>query len=253
MINAMIFAAGLGTRLQPFTHQHPKALAEVNGVPLLEIALKKIEQLGIKKVVVNVHHFSQQIISFINNYKSKELQILISDESNQLLNTGGGLLKASSLFDKFADILIFNVDVVTNAPLQELIKTHKAEKNLATLMVQERNASRFLLFNQQNQLVGWRNPKTKEELWSNHKYKNAQELGFNGVHIVQHQLLKLLSSYNNQPFSIIPEYVKLSSNHAVKGWRNWEGSWIDVGTPEKLNQAATQLAQCTDSEKKLFF
>jgi len=238
MINAMIFAAGLGTRLKPFTENHPKALAEINGVPLLAIALKKIERLGIKKVVVNVHHFADQVISFIEKYESDNLQIQISDERSQLMNTGGGLLKAAPLFDHHADILIYNVDVITNAPIDELIKTHQLQKNLATLMIQKRKASRFLLFDSNNQLRGWRNPKTKEELWGNNPIDTI-EMGFNGVQVIQGKLLELMT--NNQSFPIIPEYIKLSEKYSVRGWSNWEGEWIDVGTPEKLEQASKLL------------
>lgn len=250
MINAMIFAAGLGTRLKPFTENHPKALAEINGVPLLMMALRKIERLGIKKVVVNVHHFAEQVISFIEKYASNNLQILISDESQQLMNTGGGLLKAAPLFDDSADILIYNVDVITNAPIENLIKTHQQQQNLATLMVQKRDASRFLLFNSDNQLIGWRNPKTEEELWAN-KPAISNKMGFNGIQIIQGKLLKLLD--NDRSFPIIPEYIKLSKEYSVRGWSNWKGEWMDVGTPEKIDQASKLLLNYTEKLRENFF
>lgn len=250
MINAMIFAAGLGTRLKPFTKEHPKALAEINGVPLLAIALKKIERLGIKKVVINVHHFAHQVISFVEKHKSNNLEILISDESEQLLDTGGGLLKAAPLFDTEADILIYNVDVITNAPLDELIKTHQQQKNLVTLMTEKRKASRFLLFDADNQLKGWRNPKTKEELWVNQP-EETLEMGYNGVHIIQSKLLGLLDNSNS--FPIFPEYIKLSEKFPVKSWSNWKGEWIDVGTPEKLDQASKLILSYPEKLRDHFF
>ena len=156
----MILAAGLGTRLKPFTSHHPKALATVNNLPLLHIALQKIKRMGIKKVIVNVHHFAEQVTAFIHDYDAGDMKILISDERAQLLDTGGAIQKAGPLFDKEADILIYNVDVVTNAPLDKLIATHQKKQNMATLWVQPRNTSRFLLFTEYNQLCGWRNTKT---------------------------------------------------------------------------------------------
>lgn len=231
MLNAMIFAAGLGTRLRPLTNSKPKALVELNGKPLLQIAIEKIKELKIKKIVINAHHFSEQIISFTEKHEDKDVELIISDETNQLLNTGGGLMKASQYFDKNADILIYNADVITTAPIDLLIKTHQEQKNLATLMTQKRDASRFLYFDENNQLTGWRNPKTNEEIWTQHS-PTAKPMGFNGVHIINSQIFDLIKKEGE--FSIIPEYLELAKDYSIKGWSDWEGIWQDVGTPEKL-------------------
>lgn len=233
MLNAMIFAAGLGTRLRPLTNNKPKALVELNGKPLLQIAIEKIKQLGINKIVINAHHFSEQIISFVENYKDADIELIISDETSQLLNTGGALIKASQYFDKNSDILIYNADVITTAPIDLLIKTHKEQKNLATLMTQHRDASRFLYFDNNNQLTGWRNPKTNEEIWVNHS-PTARPMGFNGVHIINSHIFDLINKEGE--FSIIPEYLELAKEHSIKEWNNWDGIWQDVGTPEKLRE-----------------
>lgn len=229
----MIFAAGLGTRLQPLTNDKPKALVELNGTPLLEIAIKKIKLLGVKKIVINVHHFSEQIISFVEKFGDNELELIISDETNQLLNTGGGLLKASQYFDKNADVLIYNADVITTASIDLLIKTHQQQNNLATLMTQQRKASRFLFFDENDQLAGWQNPKTGEEIWTNSPIE-AVPMGFNGIHIVNAKIFDLIKKEGE--FSIIPEYLELAKHYPIKSWSDWSGLWQDVGTPEKLRE-----------------
>jgi NDP-sugar pyrophosphorylase family protein len=245
----MILAAGLGTRLKPFTSHHPKALATVNNLPLLHIALQKIKRLGIKKVIVNVHHFADQVTSFIQDYDAGNMEILISDERAQLLDTGGGVLKAGPLFDKGADILIYNVDVVTNAPLEELIATHQKQQNIATLWVQPRSTSRFLLFTADNQLCGWRNTKTGDELWVKEPIASSP-LGFNGIQVIQHRLLSLLPPKG--AFPIIPEYLNLAGKYKISGWRSDDSQWFDTGTPEKLKKATDFITGCPSTERSYF-
>lgn len=245
----MILAAGLGTRLKPFTSHHPKALATVNNLPLLHIALQKIKHLGIKKVIVNVHHFAEQVTTFIHDYDAGDMKILISDESDRLLDTGGAVQKAGPLFDHEADILIYNVDVVTNAPLEELIAAHQKQQNMATLWVQPRNTSRFLLFTDNNQLCGWRNTKTGDEIWVKEPVA-ASQLGFNGIQVIQHRLLSRLP--HKGAFPIIPEYLKLAAKYKISGWRSDESRWFDTGTPEKLKKATDFITGCPSSEQSDF-
>jgi N-acetyl-alpha-D-muramate 1-phosphate uridylyltransferase len=249
-INAMIFAAGVGSRLKPLTNKTPKALIEIDGHPLLEFALKKLERLGIPKVIVNVHHHADQILSYLNGYKSSSLEILISDESAHLMDTGGGLVKASNLFDKNAEILIYNADILTNANLQDLINFHKAENNLVSLFTENRSASRYLLFDENAHLVGWQNPKTGEEIRVS-SIQDTHKMGFNGVQIVNHRLLSLIGS--DGAFPIIPEYLELAKDHKIKGWDHWTGDWFDIGTPEKLEKSADFYAGCLPNKKLDFF
>jgi N-acetyl-alpha-D-muramate 1-phosphate uridylyltransferase len=245
-MNAMIFAAGLGTRLRPLTDNCPKALVKIGDQTMLEIALNKMRHLGITKVVVNVHHFATQVTDFIRKYNSGEMQVVISDESNQLLDTGGALLKAAPLFDKGAHILVYNVDVITNAPIEALIACHYRENNLATLLVQDREASRYLIFDQNNLLCGWRNPKTAEEIWVSTP-KESKQYGFNGIQILNYELLSRIKAIN--AFPIIPEYLQLAKAQRIAGWSNWTGDWFDLGTPEKVN-TVRELFNSFTAEKR---
>lgn len=249
-MNAMIFAAGLGTRLRPLTDHCPKALVKIGDKTLLEMALNKLVRLGATKIIVNVHHFANQIIEFIETYPSEKTKIIISNEQEQLLDTGGGLLKAASLFDKNVPILIYNVDVVTNANLEALIHYHQASNNLVTLLTQDRKASRFLLFNHQNLLAGWRNPKTGEEKWVT-KPHDVVAMGFNGIQVINPELLTLISKRG--AFPIIPEYLNLAKEHRIEGWNQWQGKWFDAGTPEKIREIAEFMGHCSASEYQSFY
>ncbi len=252
-LNAMIFAAGIGSRLKPYTDKTPKALIKIGDHPMLEVALRKLERLQVRRVIVNVHHHAQQVIEFLSGYKSDHMEICISDESAQLLDTGGGLVQAAPLFEKGSDILIYNVDVLTNAPLEELIEYHRQGDQLATLMIQDRTASRYLLFDQHLKLCGWRNPKTKEEIWVNTPDSTALQVGFNGIQIIRHELLTLIKS-KKSVFPIIPEYLQLAQSQSIKGWIQSTGSdWFDIGTPDKLNNASKLFLTCGPIKRQTFF
>ncbi|MDG5800391.1 sugar phosphate nucleotidyltransferase [Marinilabiliaceae bacterium ANBcel2] len=255
-LNGMIFAAGLGSRLKPYTNSCPKALIEIDGHPLLEIALKKLERYNINHIVVNVHHHSNQIIKFIREYrKTSHAKIIISNEKEMLMDTGGALVKAKNLFTPGADILIYNADVFTNCDLSGLIKKHRTENNLVTLMTQNRDASRYLLFDQNDRLCGWEHASTGEKI--NVITDNVNELskekkqGFNGVQIVSSKLLELLNK--EEPFPIIPEYLKLAENYKIAKWDNWNGEWRDIGTPEKLKGALKLYHNSDLYSRKAFF
>jgi NDP-sugar pyrophosphorylase family protein len=251
-LNAMIFAAGIGSRLKPFTDTRPKALIKIGDHPMLEMALRKLERLEVQRVVVNVHHHAQQVKDFLGAFKSDRMEICISDESHQLLDTGGGLIKAAPLFEKASDILIYNVDVLTNAPLGQLIKYHQNNGQLTTMMIQKRMASRYLLFDRDLRLCGWRNPKTMEEIWVNAPDSKALPFGFNGIQIIQPELLTLLKN-KRTAFPIIPEYLQLSKSQLIKGWIQADSSeWFDIGTPDKLNNASKLFLTC-DLEKRQTF
>lgn len=248
-MNAMIFAAGLGSRLRPLTDNCPKALIKIDHRSLLEIALLKMSRLKIKKVVVNVHHHAQQIIDFIQNYRSNNMEILISDERDQLLDTGGGLLNAAPLFDRGSQILIYNVDVVTNANIEALIQYHNIHQNLATLFVQERKASRYLMFDNNNLLCGWKNPKTGEEKWVS-DVVTSKAMGFNGVQVINYELLNLIDAKN--AFPIIPVYLQLAEKHRISGWVDNKSEWFDAGTPEKVNNVREFFINCTPEKRQTF-
>src|SRR4029078_11555375 len=162
-IKAMIFSAGLGTRFKPWTDKHPKALAPVNGKSLLQRNIEYLQQYGIKDVIVNVHHFADQIIDAVEKNKGWGSNIIISDEKNEVLETGGGLLKAKDLFTPDEKFITCNVDILTDLDLGKLIAFHEKNKPLISFGVTNRKTSRYFLFDENNRLCGWRNTKTGEE------------------------------------------------------------------------------------------
>ena len=248
-MNAMIFAAGLGTRLQPLTNKCPKALVEIEGYALLDIALRKMQHLEIQRVIVNVHHHAEQIISFLSNYELADMEILISDERDLLMDTGGGLLKAKHLFIKDLPILIYNVDILTNVNLSKLVDYHKNSNNLVSMFTQNRDASRYLLFDGNDELCGWQNPKTGEEKWSTIP-KSITKKGYNGIQMVDYELLSLLKT--SGAFPIIPAYIDLAATHKIGCWNDDNAKWFDIGSIAKMDNALNYLKLCSAYEKSLF-
>lgn len=236
--NAMLFAAGLGTRLRPLTNDRPKALVELKGVSLLERAIRKLKQAGIREIVVNVHHFADQIESFLSKNDNFGLEIHISDERDQLLETGGGLLKARTWLEKEA-FLVMNTDVVSNINLANLMKTHLETGALATLAIRKRNTSRYLLFDESRQLVGWENIKTGEQKMSR-SVASYEPYGFSGIHVMSPALFDYMPN-ELQKFSIIDTYLVAAKKEMIQGFEHNEDVWFDVGKPEQLRQAESVI------------
>ena len=224
----MIFAAGLGTRLYPLTADKPKALVEFQGKPLLDHVLRKIIEAGIQHIVVNVHHFPDLIINYLKEH-SYEAEIVVSDEREYLRDTGGGLKYAAPLLADSENILLHNVDILSDLDLKQLIAYHENHDALATLAVRQRNSSRYFLFDEELRLCGWRNSKTGEEIISQ-LASTYQELAFSGIHVVRRELIDLIPSAEKQ--SITPIYVELARNHKLKGFLHNEGHWKDMGKIE---------------------
>ncbi|TAJ13212.1 nucleotidyltransferase family protein [Marinilabiliaceae bacterium JC017] len=238
-LNAMIFAAGLGTRLQPLTDNKPKALVELFGKPLLWYAISQIRSAGIKRIVVNVHHFASQIEDYIKGNDWGDCEILISDEREHLLDTGGGLLNASSLFIPGQPIILYNADIICDFNLTEMINDHFTSDRLATLLVKQRKTSRYLLFDPSKQMVGWENIKTGEKIESR-ECNNYNSYGFCGIHIVDFDILNKLGRPGN--FSIVKSYLNLAGTNAIHGYLlPDEYHWFDVGSIEKLETATKFL------------
>lgn len=232
-MKAMIFAAGLGTRLKPFTESHPKALALVNGKPLLQRNIEYLRAAGINEIVINVHHFADQIIEFLEENNYFGIEITISDETDQVLETGGGLVKAKANFDE--DFLVMNVDILTDLDLTELIKSHQKNNALATLAVSNRNSSRKLYFNEQNELKGWRNLKTAEEIKAVNSLDNLRNLAFSGIHVIHPNLFDKITEKGK--FSIMKVYMDLMKTESILGFDHSGGILIDVGRPESVIEA----------------
>lgn len=233
-MKAMLFAAGLGTRLRPFTNHNPKALVTVNGKTLLEHNIKYLQRFKIFDVIINVHHFAPAIEDMLRKNKGFGSMVTVSDERNELLETGGGLKKAASYFAGEDAFVVMNVDVLTNLDLGKIIAAHYNSKPLATLAVMKRNSSRQLLFDDKMRLCAWQNNSTGEKRIS----VQADPLfpfAFSGIQVLSPQLL------NNIPFegkfSLIDVYLHFAKNNIINGYDHTGDNFIDVGKPESIEQA----------------
>lgn len=235
---AMILAAGLGTRLKPWTDAHPKALAVVNGKPVLQRNIEYLQHAGIKRVVVNVHHFADQIIAAVEANNGWGSEVLISDETDEVLETGGGIKKAVPLFGDAKDVLVMNADILTDMNLQAFMQTHANTKADATLAVSNRSSSRCFLFDAQQQLVGWRNKNTGET-----KLPVATdtpiEKSFSGIHIINESIFRHMPFEGK--FSMVEVYLQLCATHCIQSFDHSGSQFIDIGTMEKLAQAANMF------------
>ena len=234
-MQAFILAAGLGTRLQPLTNTLPKALVEVQGMPLIEIAIKNLVHQGATRIVVNIHHFADKLLTYIKS-THWDAEILISDEREMLLDTGGGLKKAAPLFLPNEPILVHNVDILTHIDFAKMIQQHADSMNLATLAVSQRDTSRQLLFDTQHQLSGWQNSKTGETKWVHQPITICEQKAFSGIAVVNPEILAMLPAADH-PYSIIPSYLDLARNHRISYFEHSENDWLDVGKPETLQRA----------------
>ncbi|MBU1012749.1 MAG: nucleotidyltransferase family protein [Bacteroidetes bacterium] len=230
-MKGMIFAAGLGTRLMPLTANKPKALIEYKGKTLLQHAIEKLTEAGIDDIIVNVHHFADQIIKFVTKHNF-DAEITISDERDALLDTGGGLKKAAWFFDK-SPFLAYNVDIISNIKIDELIKVHSASKAIATLAVKERESSRKLMFDENFRLCGWANLCTNKNIVTMES-AIVHEYAFSGIQILDPEIFKYMPA--KRKFSVIELYLNLASTKIISGYLDQQDFWLDLGRPEHLNQ-----------------
>jgi len=247
-MRSMILAAGLGTRLKPFTNHHPKALAIVNGKTLLQRNIEYLQAFGIREVVVNVHHFSDQIIRAVQENNGWGSNITISDESGEVLETGGGVLFAADYFKNQKAWLVMNADILTNMPLDKMMAADDALKNshnnyAATLAVTNRSTSRNLLFNQNELLTGWKNNTTMEEKWVGGKTNSINDSSkiipkaFSGIQIIHAPFYTALQLHGK--FSLIDAYLQIASTNPIGYYDHSDYILMDVGKPENLEKAAT--------------
>lgn len=229
---AVIFAAGLGTRLKPFTNNHPKALAKVNGKTLLERNIEYLKSYDITEIIINVHHFADQIIDFLelNNYFDVNLQI--SNESDEILETGGALVKAKELIGE-ESFLAMNVDILTDLSLEDLIQFHYQNQPLATLAVSDRESSRKLFFDKNKELKAWKNFNTNEEIKASEE--ELKELAFSGIQIINPKIFNKMPKTGK--FSIITTYLDLMKDEKILGFEHSSENWIDVGRAESVIEA----------------
>lgn len=232
---AMIFAAGLGSRLKPWTDSHPKAMALVNGKSLLQHNVEYLQKHYIKEVVVNVHHFAEEIIDAINNNNGWGSKITISHEVDEVLETGGGLLKASHLLAGERPVVIMNVDILTDLNLDSMIGYHQEKKPLVTLATSTRETSRYFLFDEGNNLCGWKNVKTGEVRSSPPLAGNEVQKAFSGIQIIEPRLFSLMN-YTGK-FSLVDVYLDLMKKNTIKAFDHSGSRFIDVGKPESISKA----------------
>lgn len=240
-MKAMILAAGLGTRLRPLTNDRPKALVEVAGHTLLEIAIARLCHFGVREVIINTHHFSGLIVDYLKLKNNFNMRVEISEE-DILLDTGGGLKKAAWFFledSRTAPFILHNVDVISTIDLELMLKSHRQNKALATLAVQERETSRYLLFDEQMQLCGRRTVK-EQKVEMAMPAEHPRELAFTGIHIVSPHLLEMMSE--DGVFSIVESYLRLAGQgEKILGYRAEGAYWRDLGKPENIEAAAQDL------------
>ena len=230
---ALIFAAGKGTRLKPFTDSHPKALALVNDVPLLERNIKYLQSFGVTEFVINVHHFGEQIVEFLEKNNHFGAKIDISVEKDELLETGGGLLFAQKYLENEENFLIMNADILTDLNIHELVKFHETHLPLATLAVSDRNSSRKLFFNSEMVLKGWMNKNSGETKMAEFN-NDFKELAFSGIHCINSSIFD--KTKRRGKFSIMEEYLDLMFENEILGFQH-EARLIDVGRPESVIEA----------------
>jgi NDP-sugar pyrophosphorylase family protein len=232
-VKAFLFAAGLGTRLQEYTQNKPKALVLLAGKPLIQHAIEHLKKFGITDITINVFHYADQIISYIYENKSFGITIHFSDERDQLLDTGGGLKKAALFLKGNEPILIYNVDVISNLDLNEFLHYHLEQKSLATLVVRNRQTSRYLMFDQNLQLAGWKNFSNGETRVSREDlFTTPKPLAFSGIHLIEPELLELIDEEGK--FPIMDLYLRLAKKYPIKGFIDYSDLWMDLGKPEQL-------------------
>ena len=234
---AMILAAGLGTRLQTLTHNKPKALVELNGKPLLQHCIENLIANGFHHIVINVHHFGEQIIDFVESHHF-DAEIEISDERDLLMDTGGGIVKASPLFQKSKAVLVHNVDIISDVNLGEMSQQFLASNDDAWLLTQDRETNRKLLFNADNQLIGWRNKADGSFKWVYDSFAQYQEMAFSGLHFFRSDLF---AEFECKPQSVIDLYLKLAKTNRIVSKPIQPNYWFDLGKPEQLQAAENYL------------
>ncbi len=242
-MRAMILAAGLGSRLKPWTDHHPKALAIVNGKSLLQRNIKYLRSFGITSIVVNVHHFAEQVLDALEKNDGFGCDYIISDEREEVLETGGGLVKAQPYLVGNAPFVLMNVDILTDLNLGAMLQNHLEHAPLATLATRNRETSRYLLFDDEDRLCGWKNIKTGEEKPA--LQNGAEEpaivkhpKAFSGIHIIDPKIFSLVKQEGK--FSMIDVYLDLMADHTIRSFDHTGSRFIDVGKPESV-LAAEQM------------
>jgi NDP-sugar pyrophosphorylase family protein len=234
-MKAMIFAAGLGTRLKPITNKIPKALVPLAGKPLLFHQVNTLKKAGVNSIIINVHHHAQLIIDYLSDQKNFGIQIEISEEES-LLDTGGGLKKASWFFDNDQPFVVHNVDVISSINIQQMINFHKQNNVLATVAVKARKTTRYLILDAQDYLIGWQSVATGEKKLAVEVKGITQNLSFLGIHVMSPKIFGFLPQ--DKVFSLIEAYLHMANNQQqIMGFKCDHQLWWDLGKKEDFPEA----------------
>jgi len=239
-MRAMILAAGLGTRLKPLTDSTPKALIKIKDKTLLELQINKLKSEGFGQIIINVHHFADQVKDHLKANNFFNCSIEISDESEKLLETGGGLKKASHFFTVGKPFLIYNVDILSNINLNKLMAFHKASGSIATLAVQDRSSYRKFLFDENMILCGWINEKTGEKIIVKNDQSKLFPYAFSGLQIVDPGIFKYFP--NKDVFTLVELYLAAAKQEKIIGYVHNEDDWMDLGKVENIKKAESLFA-----------
>jgi NDP-sugar pyrophosphorylase family protein len=234
-MRAMILAAGLGTRLKPLTNSTPKALIKIKDFTLLELQIKKLVSEGFDQIIINVHHFGDVIQEYLQQNNFVNCSIEISDESEMLFDTGGGLKKASHFFRDSEPFLVYNVDILSNISLRKLIKYHLASESIATLAIQNRDSSRKFLFDKSNILCGWMNQNSGEKIITSDEHSELFPYSFSGIQVINPKIFKYFP--DNDIFSLVELYLSAARKAKISGYVHNDDLWIDIGKMENLDRA----------------
>lgn len=245
-MKALVFAAGLGTRLRPLTNNMPKALVPVGGVPMLERVIRNLISYGFDEIIVNVHHFADQIIDFLKEKDNFGVKIIVSDERDELLETGGGILKVRKYLEGDEPFLVHNADILTDLDLSKLVEYHQANNADVTLLGAHRQTQRYLLFDQKLVLKGWCNKATGEVKPQGFEYipGKYEEFAFGGIHMISPTIFDTLQNYATEhKFSIVPYYLSVCDKLKIQCYSATNYSWFDVGKMETLRMAEEWVAK----------
>lgn len=243
-MKGMIFAAGLGSRLRPLTLSRPKALVEAGGVSMLDRTIRSLGMAGVTDIVINAHHFASMVESYVGELTPDGMDIALSMEE-RLLDTGGGVVRALPMLRGDGPVMLHNVDIITDAPLRQMIEAHLAGGADVTLLAFERPSSRRLLFDGEGRMCGWMRVDTGQTRPEGMDVQGLRALSFGGVHILGERALDELERYGAQAgevFSIVPFYADCASRLDIRAWSPRDRfSWFDIGSPERLAEAENWL------------
>ena len=239
-MKALILAAGTGTRLKPLTDTIPKALVEIGGYSMLEIVIRQLSGAGIRSIIINTHHFPDQIREFIRAKQSFGLDISFSDESELLLDTGGAIKKATGHFENEECFLVHNVDILTNLNYQDLITHHRKSGSLATLAVMDRPTTRHLLVDRNGILCGWEYAERHVRIITRDSVKGLAYTAFSGVYVMSPQLLKMFP--DETVFGFMPWILDLASTGKIQTWDHSGSIWYEAGRTESVRKASDELS-----------